>query len=582
MRQTEPGGKTVAVVEAKVTPEEVARLKRLGLDHGQVRQHLDAVNRLLQDDAVERVEPVFRAANEARIAQHRAEGMARSGVDLADLGLYLHIVLKPGTDTREAERLVDRLNASPIVEIAYPAPIAALGGATQTPSFTNWQGYLGPPPFGIDVAATWSLDPTGGRGYGVRVADTEAGWDFNHEDFPRAVQYARPLSALELDPKNVDHGTAVIGVIAAQENGFGVTGIAPRAQVCVSPPNSGNPSDTAYSIYFASLWLGRGDAMIILQHCPGPESPPAGNPATGTAGYVPVEFYPATGDAVRFATARGIIVVEIAGNGGVDFDNDLYYMLDRAYDSGAILVGATKPDGTPEEFSNSGSRVDLNAWGDGVMTLGSGSGYGGQRYMIDGDAHRCYWAGFGGTCSAASIVTGAVVSLQGVVRNQVSASLTPSQMRYLLAVSGTPQAPGRRVGPRPNLRQALALLFTTISPGESAPSIAPEGSDTIYAPSGEISAPHGPPPVMQLAGMRLKIYLDNHYEGSYSFSDDGSIEFFKLDGSVERRLRFTQSGSDLTLFTAAGAPVRGSVSDTGFTVHLPIGGGRTRLLRGVL
>ena len=188
MRQTEPGGKTVAVVEAKVTPEEVARLKRLGLDHGQVRQHLDAVNRLLQDDAVERVEPVFRAANEARIAQHRAEGMARSGVDLADLGLYLHIVLKPGTDTREAERLVDRLNASPIVEIAYPAPIAALGGATQTPSFTNWQGYLGPAPFGIDVAATWSLDPTGGRGYGVRVTDTEGGWDFNHEDFPRSIQ----------------------------------------------------------------------------------------------------------------------------------------------------------------------------------------------------------------------------------------------------------------------------------------------------------------------------------------------------------------------------------------------------------
>ena len=399
---------------------------------------------------------------------------------------------------------------------------------------------------------------------------------------------------------SIDHGTAVIGVIAAQENDFGVTGIAPRAQLCVSPISSlGDPSDTAYSIYSASLQLGPGDVMIILQHFRGPESPPAGNPATGTAGYVPVEFYPATGDAVRFATARGIIVVEIAGNGGVDFDNGLYYMLDRAYDSGAILVGAAKPDGTPEEFSNSGSRVDLNAWGDGVMTLGSGPGYGGQRYMIDGDAHRCYWAGFAGTCSAASIVTGAVVSLQGVVRNQVSASLTPSQMRYLLAVSGTPQAPGRRVGPRPNLTQALALLFTTISSGESAPSIAPEGSDTIYAPSGEISAPngpppvmpnapsgetsapYGPPPVMQLAGMRLKIYLDNHYEGSYSFSDDGSIEFFKLDGSVERRLRFTQSGSDLTLFTAPGAPVRGSVSDTGFTVHLPIGGGRTRLLRGV-
>jgi hypothetical protein len=214
------------------------------------------------------------------------------------------------------------------------------------------------------------------------------------------------------------------------------------------------------------------------------------------------------------------------------------------------------------------------------MTLGYGAGD--ARYLIDGDPHRCYRTDFGGTCSAASIVTGAIASLQGVVRNQVSASLTPGQMRYLLAVTGTPQAPGRQIGSRPDLRRALALLFEAAGPDVYVPSAATDGSVPTDPPldGGSESSDPLPAPVLQLAGTRLRIYLDSLYQGSYSFSDDGSIAFAKLDGSVDRRLRFTQSGSDLTLFTATGWPIRGSVSATGFTASLPGTGGRTHVLSG--
>src|SRR5262249_19252722 len=153
----------------------VARLKRNGLQHhGEVRQHLDAVNRLLQADPVLRVEPVFRAPD-VQLARHRLEGWNRAGVELADLGVYLHLVLQPVPPARDAERLIARLNASPVVEIASPAPIASLGGwlGQETPDLVRYQAYLAPAPLGIDAGAAWDFDPVGGRGAGVRVADCE-------------------------------------------------------------------------------------------------------------------------------------------------------------------------------------------------------------------------------------------------------------------------------------------------------------------------------------------------------------------------------------------------------------------------
>jgi serine protease len=72
-----------------------------------------------------------------------------------------------------------------------------------------------------------------------------------------------------------------------------------------------------------------GDVMLLEQQAPGP----------GGA-FVPLEVLPAVYDAIRLATQDGIIVVEAAGNGGVDLDALGSPFPAGKPDSGAIVVGA--------------------------------------------------------------------------------------------------------------------------------------------------------------------------------------------------------------------------------------------------
>ena len=94
----------------------------------------------------------------------------------------------------------------------------------------------------------------------------------------------------------------------------------------------------------------------------------------------PSEWVDSVFDAIRTAVANGFVIVEAAGNGIVDLDQAACGgKFDRSIrDSGAIIVGA---GGSPTSgldrqrlaFSSFGSRVDLQGWGDRVMTTGYGS-----------------------------------------------------------------------------------------------------------------------------------------------------------------------------------------------------------------
>ena len=56
---------------------------------------------------------------------------------------------------------------------------------------------------------------------------------------------------------------------------------------------------------------------------------------------LPVEVEPATFEAIRLATALGIVVVEAAGNGALDLDADPDAIAGLIDDSGAIMVGGS-------------------------------------------------------------------------------------------------------------------------------------------------------------------------------------------------------------------------------------------------
>jgi serine protease len=161
-----------------------------------------------------------------------------------------------------------------------------------------------------------------------------------------------------------------------------------------------------------------------------------------------------------------VIIIEAAGNGAEDLDHSAYKRkFDRKHrDSGAIMVGAGGParagykDRERLDFSNYGSRVDVQGWGRKVATLDYGdlqSCTGEERSYTD----RHYTDEFSGTSSASPIVAGAAVLLEGIARER-GRVLPPGELRELLRATGTPQAGNlkQQIGPRPDLARAIAKL----------------------------------------------------------------------------------------------------------------------------
>ena len=339
-----------------------------------------------------------------------------------------------------------------------------------TPDFTSRQTYLLAAPGGIDAVYAWTQP--GGSGAGVRIIDIEGEWRFTHEDLTvnqGGVVGGTPPN--DLGWRN--HGTAVLGEFSGDRNSLGITGICPDANVrAISIFGLGS----APAIRRAADLLSPGDIILIELHRPGPRAT-----GVGQVGFIAIEWWPDDFDAIKYATSKGVIVVEAAGNGAENLDATVYDTPGAGFpaswsnpfrrgarDSGAILVGAgAPPQGThgrdwgPDrsrlDFSNYGALVDAQGWGREVTTAGYGD--------LQGGSNENYWYTdqFSGTSSASPIVVGALGSAQGSRRALGIATLTPATARNLLRTTGSPQqdAPGRpiaqRIGTRPNLRQLIAV-----------------------------------------------------------------------------------------------------------------------------
>ncbi len=382
--------------------------------------------------------------------------------------------------SREAARWVTELTSRPEIEQAFvepettlPSPFPAEPDHTHldhalidpdrltrddgdscpitTPSFESYQGYLGPAPAGIDAPAVWRRNI---RGQGIWFADIEGGWNAKHEDLPGdRITHAggKPID----DPSWRAHGTAVLGEVVGRDNGKGVVGIAPDVEKVFTSSIGG--TSVARAIDTAAKKLRAGDVLLIELQSTGPRGR-----------YLPVEYWDDSFDVIAAATKRGVVVIEAAGNGAEDLDHKEYKgKLDRKKrDSGAIMIGAGGPprDGYKDreklDFSNYGSRVDVQGWGRKVATLDYGDlqncagEEAGGRYT---DRH--YTGEFSGTSSASPIVAGAAVLLESIAR-QRGQVIAPAKLRDVLRDTGTPQAgdTSKHIGPRPDLSRALGGL----------------------------------------------------------------------------------------------------------------------------
>lgn len=308
------------------------------------------------------------------------------------------------------------------------------------------QRHLRAAPLGVGAPAAWRM--RGGRGEGCRFVDVEQGWNLVHEDF-----YGLEVELLwGRNAAFHHHGANTLGVVVARDNRLGGVGIAHGVSwVRVASENHGTSpvADTANAILAALPHLGPGDVLLIESQ------------AAWGDGFVPVEVDDVVFDVIRLATALGVTVVEPSGNGGRILDELVepaggVRIFDRtARDSGAILVAAATASRPrlPLESSNRGSAVDCYGWGERVVTTGGDAGHSlAGSYNFD----------FGGTSSAAAIIAGVALVLQGIARRSSEGALRPAELRSLLRDPdvGQPSTSPRRdlIGVMPDLE---AILTTT-------------------------------------------------------------------------------------------------------------------------
>jgi hypothetical protein len=310
------------------------------------------------------------------------------------------------------------------------------------------QNYLDAAPVGIDAPASWSV--TGGKGAGVGLVDFERAWNICHEDLKTLLRH--PING-DIMPAN-DHGTSALGEIIAADNSVGIIGAAPRVDyVLLTSWYDGTSGCSAANVpnalAAALFFMDPGDVLLIEVSC---------NSA-------PIEIDKLCYCLIRLAVALGFIVIEPAGDGNFDLDaylSDGMQILNRHSscfrDSGAIMVGASDPAHGHNKAGAScyGSRVDCFGWGNCVTTTGSSPGD--LLLGSGGDPDRSYRAMFNGTSSAAPMIAGAALLVQGLWKAKCGVALNSVGMRAILSdpLTGTPQGSGGYIGVMPNMKGIIA------------------------------------------------------------------------------------------------------------------------------
>jgi subtilisin family serine protease len=206
-----------------------------------------------------------------------------------------------------------------------------------------------------------------------------------------------------------NHGTVVSGTIAAiRNNGIGMDGIADNVRIMavrVVPGGDEHDKDVALAIRYA---VDNGAKIINMSF---------GKPVSPYKQFVD--------DAVRYAAAKGVLLVHGSGNDGTDITQNIFYpnpvFTDGERANNFITVGASGDESTGNvaaPFSNYSSKwVDIFAPGVYIYSTASNNGY------EDAD----------GTSLSCPVVSGVAALLKSYFPG-----LTPEQIISVITTSGKP------------------------------------------------------------------------------------------------------------------------------------------------
>ncbi len=231
------------------------------------------------------------------------------------------------------------------------------------------------------------------NGTGVNISVLDTGIDYNNPELQDNYKGGYNFISNNADPWDDNclsvyktcHGTHVSGIIAANADGMGIIGVAPKSNIfAVKVLDAGGFGDTGTVIAGIQWSIDNGANIISM-----------------SLGSYPDPVFPendiALLDAINTSYNQGILIVAGAGNTGT---GDNFVLYPAAFDN-VIAVGAIDQNGQKASFSPTNPKIELTAPGVNIYSTVQGG-----------------YANLSGTSQATPFVTGvAALIMSSGVRN---------------------------------------------------------------------------------------------------------------------------------------------------------------------
>ncbi|MDF1859506.1 MAG: S8 family serine peptidase [Verrucomicrobiales bacterium] len=275
--------------------------------------------------------PAFDAVSKKKLQDLQKRAAERSGANQADFEGTVVITIPKESTSADRIAIAKAFHGLGVVEYVelvaldnLPPPPADI--APPTPDLESFQGYRNSEAAsgGGNVAYAFSR---GIKGQGIRLSDCEYGFNASHEDLVDSdiTDSSRGPFHPTVVTKGWDkHGTAALGISGATENGYGVTGIAPLAEIHFYSEWTENGARRRESVTDAIADSGFGDVVLLEMQT-----------GDGEGNYVPAEYNSTIWNLVKAGSDAGVIVVAAAGNGGRNLDDAYFDTYHARGDSGS-------------------------------------------------------------------------------------------------------------------------------------------------------------------------------------------------------------------------------------------------------
>lgn len=211
--------------------------------------------------------------------------------------------------------------------------------------------------WGVKRIGAGFVHDDGNKGAGVKIAVIDTGIDYKHTDLDSNYKGGYDFVNSDNDPMDDDgHGTHVAGIIAAEDNGVGVVGVAPMANLYALKVLDSKGSGSYSDVIAALQWCVDYDIQVT-------------NNSYGSSGD-PGYTVKAAFDNSALAVVLHVAAAGNSGNLTGTGDNIIY---PAAYDS-VIAVAATDQSDKRASWSSTGPDLELSAPGVNIYSTYIGIG----------------------------------------------------------------------------------------------------------------------------------------------------------------------------------------------------------------